>query len=158
MAEKQLLIESCDFSFSVKEDNELKESLRLSAGKNDTLIVKGIPSTICNFKNQNGRVYPTALMQKAIEAAKPKMNRRELNSQACEHPDQSLVTPTNVSHTIINAYIKNVEVEVDDKKVRHDVLFTDWLVLPTTPNKPIYLCELVVPSDKFNFNTIFLIT
>ena len=131
MAEKQLLIESCDFSFSVKEDNELKESLRLSAGKNDTLIVKGIPSTICNFKNQNGRVYPTALMQKAIEAAKPKMNRRELNSQACEHPDQSLVTPTNVSHTIINAYIKNVEVEVDDKKVRHDVLFTDWLVLPT---------------------------
>ena len=131
MAEKQLLIESCDFSFSVKEDNELKESLRLSAGKNDTLIVKGIPSTICNFKNQNGRVYPTALMQKAIEAAKPKMNRRELNSQACEHPDQSLVTPTNVSHTIINAYIKNVEVEVDGKKVRHDVLFTDWLVLPT---------------------------
>lgn len=131
MAEKQLLIESCDFSFSIKENNELKESLRLSAGKNDTLIVKGVPSTICNFKNQNGRVYPTALMQKAIEEAKPKMNRRELNSQACEHPDQSLVTPTNVSHTIINAYIKNVEVEVDGKKVRHDVLFTDWLVLPT---------------------------
>lgn len=131
MAEKQLLIESCDFSFSIKEDNELKESLRLSAGKNDTLIVKGVPSTICNFKNQNGRVYPTALMQKAIEEAKPKMNRRELNSQACEHPEQSLVTPTNVSHTIINAYIKNVEVEVDGKKIRCDVLFTDWLVLPT---------------------------
>lgn len=131
MAEKQLLIESCDFSFSIKEDNELKESLRLSAGKNDTLIVKGVPSTICNFKNQNGRVYPTALMQKAIEEAKPKMNRRELNSQACEHPEQSLVTPTNVSHTIINAYIKNVEVEVDGKKIRRDVLFTDWLVLPT---------------------------
>ena len=131
MAEKQLLIESCDFSFSIKESNELKESLRLSAGKNDTLIVKNVPSTICNYRNQNSRVYPTALMQKAIEEARPKMERRELNSQACEHPEQSLVTPTNVSHTIINAYIKNTEVEVDGKKERHDVLFTDWLVLPT---------------------------
>lgn len=131
MSKKQLLIESCDFSFSIKETNELKESLKLSAGKNDTLIVKNVPSTICNYRNQNSRVYPTALMQKAIKEARPKMERRELNSQAREHPESSLVTPINVSHTIINAYIKNVEVEVDGKKERYDVLFTDWLVLPT---------------------------
>ena len=82
MSEKQLLIESCDFSFSCNLSDEKKtaltESLKISAGKNDTLIVKNIPCTILNRRNQNGRVYPTALMQKAIEAARPKMQNREL--------------------------------------------------------------------------------
>ena len=67
MSEKQLLIESCDFSFSCNLSDEKKtaltESLKISAGKNGNLIVKSIPCTILDRRNANGRIYPTALMK-----------------------------------------------------------------------------------------------
>lgn len=138
MSEKQLLIESCDFSFSCNLSDEKKtaltESLKISAGKNDTLIVKNIPCTILNRRNQNGRIYPTALMQKAIEAARPKMQNRELICSGSEHPEMSYCPLEKGSHVVINAYIKNVDLEVDGEKGRYDVLFNDWLVLPTDPH------------------------
>ena len=138
MSEKQLLIESCDFSFSCNLSDEKKtaltESLKISAGKNDTLIVKNIPCTILNRRNQNGRVYPTALMQKAIEEARPKMQNRELICSGSEHPSLSYCPLEKGSHVVINAYIKNVDLEVDGEKGRYDVLFNDWLILPTDPH------------------------
>jgi len=133
MSKKQLLLESCDFSFtcnlSKEEKNTLTESLKISAGKNGNLIVKNIPCTILDRRNQNGRVYPTALMQKAIDEARPKMKAKMLLCSGSEHPENSFCEPRNVSHCVINAYIKNVEIEVEGKKERHNVLFNDWEIL-----------------------------
>ena len=133
MSKKQLLLESCDFSFtcnlSEEEKNTLTESLKISAGKNGNLIVKSIPCTILDRRNQNGRVYPTALMQKAIDEARPKMKAKMLLCSGSEHPENSFCEPRNVSHCVINAYIKNVEIEVEGKKERHNVLFNDWEIL-----------------------------
>lgn len=133
MSEKQLLLESCDFSFtcnlSEEEKNTLTESLKISAGKNGNLIVKSIPCTILDRRNQNGRIYPTALMQKAINEARPKMKAKMLLCSYSEHPQNSFPEPKDVSHCVINAYIKNVEIEVEGKKERHNVLFNDWEIL-----------------------------
>lgn len=133
MSKKQLLLESCDFSFtcnlSEEEKKSLTESLKISAGKNGNLIVKSIPCTILDRRNQNGRVYPTALMQKAIDEARPKMKAKMLLCSGSEHPENSFCEPKNVSHCVINAYIRNVEIEVDGKKERHNVLFNDWEIL-----------------------------
>ena len=134
MSEKQLLIESCDFSFSCNLSDEKKtaltESLKISAGKNGNLIVKSIPCTILDRRNANGRIYPTALMQKAIDEAKPKMRAKMLLCSGDEHPvDSTFPRPSSVSHCVINAYIKNVEIEVEGKKERHNVLFNDWEIL-----------------------------
>ena len=134
MSKKQLLLESCDFSFacnlSEEEKNTLTESLRISAGKNGNLIVKSIPCTILDRRNANGRIYPTALMQKAIDEAKPKMRAKMLLCSGDEHPvDSTFPRPSSVSHCVINAYIKNVEIEVEGKKERHNVLFNDWEIL-----------------------------
>jgi len=133
MSKKQLLLESCDFSFacnlSEEEKHTLTESLRISAGKNGNLIVKSIPCTILDRRNANGRIYPTALMQKAIDEAKPKMKAKMLLCSYSEHPQNSFPEPKDVSHCVINAYIKNVEIEVEGKKERHNVLFNDWEIL-----------------------------
>lgn len=133
MSKKQLLLESCDFSFtcnlSEEEKNTLTESLKISAGKNGNLIVKNIPCTILDRVNQNGRIYPTALMQKAIEEARPKMKAKTLLCSGSEHPQNSFPEPKEVSHCVINAYIKNVEIEVEGKREKHNVLFNDWEIL-----------------------------
>lgn len=133
---KQLLIESCEFVSKVRIPKELKESLELSKGKSGTLIVRNIPCTICNRRNLNGRIYSTQIIQAAIDEAKPLIESKQLLSQACEHPEGSFVSPTTASHVIIGAYVKpNVELMVDGKKERQDVLFMDWEVLNTQEGK-----------------------
>lgn len=133
---KQLLIESCEFVSKVRIPKELKESLELSKGKSGTLIVRNIPCTILNRRNLNGRIYTTEVVQAAIDEAKPLIETKQLLSQACEHPEGSYVSPTTASHVIIGAYIKpNVELIVEGKKERQDVLFMDWEVLNTQEGK-----------------------
>ena len=53
---KQLLIESCEIVSKVKLNKSLKESVKLSQGKNGTLIVRNIPCTILNKRNLKGRI------------------------------------------------------------------------------------------------------
>ena len=129
---KYLLIENCEFVSDVKISNDLKESLKLSAGKAGTLIVKNLPGTILNRENQNGRIYSTAVLAQAIREAKPLFETKQLLSQACEHPEGSFVSPTTASHVVTNAYIKkNVNVVVDGERGTYDMLFMDIEVLNT---------------------------
>lgn len=133
---KQLLIESSEFLTKVKLSKDLKESVKMSAGKAGTLIVKNIPCTILNRVNQNGRIYSTEVVQTALTEAREAFRTKQLLSQACEHPEGSFVAPTNASHVVINAYIKpNVEIVVEGKKGRFDVLFQDWEILNTVEGK-----------------------
>lgn len=132
---KQLLIET-GFISQIKMSNELKESLSLSAGKNNTLIVRNIPCTILNRKNLNGRIYSTQELQKAIKNAEHEIQTKQLLCQACEHPEGTFCVPTVASHVVTKAYIKpNVEVVVEGTKGRYDVLFMDWEVLNTEEGK-----------------------
>ena len=138
MSEKQLLIEACEFglicNLSNDEKNKLTESLKVSKRPNNCLLVKNVPATRLGVINQNHRVYPTALMQKAIEEAKPLMKNNMLVCSGDEHPtDTTYPRPGTISHIVTNAYIKNVLIENDGKKERQDVLFCDFLVLPTIP-------------------------
>ena len=133
---KYLLIENCEFISDVKISNDLKESLKLSAGKAGTLIVKNLPGTILNRENQNGRIYSTEVLAQAIREAKPLFETKQLLSQACEHPEGSFVSPTTASHVVTNAYIKkNVNVVVDGEQGRYDMLFLDIEVLNTDEGK-----------------------
>ena len=133
---KQLLIESCEFVSKIKIPKKLKESVKLSNGKTGTLIVRNIPVTILNRENQNGRIYGTDVVQAAINEAQPLIESKQLLSQACEHPEGSYVSPTTASHVVIGAYIKNgINVTVDGKRGKYDVLFNDWEVLNTQEGK-----------------------
>ena len=133
---KYLLIENCEVISDVRISNDLKESLKLSAGKNGTLIVKNLPGTILNRENQNGRVYSTEVLAQAIREAKTLFETKQLLSQADEHPEGSFVAPTHASHVVTNAYIKkNVNVTVDGEPGTFDMLFMDIEVLNTDEGK-----------------------
>ena len=133
---KYLLIENCEFISDIKVSNDLKESLKLSAGKAGTLVVKNLPGTILNRENQNGRIYSTEVLAQAIREAKPLFETKQLLSQACEHPEGSFVSPTTASHVVTNAYIKkNVRVVVDGEPGNFDMLFMDIEVLNTDEGK-----------------------
>lgn len=135
---RELLIESSEFTSRIKLNKSLKESLVMQSGKNGTLIVKNIPVTILDRENLNGRIYSTETMRQAIEEAKQAMLEKQTLGQANEHPESSFVAPTDASHVIINAYIKeNINIVVDGKRERHNVLFTDWEVLNTTHGKDL---------------------
>ena len=133
---KYLLIENCEVISDIKISQDLKESLKLSAGKNGTLIVRNLPGTILNRENQNGRIYSTQVLMQAIKEAKPLFETKQLLSQACEHPEGSFVSPTTASHVVTNAYVKqNVRVTVDGETGNYDMLFMDIEVLNTEEGK-----------------------
>lgn len=134
---KQLLIESCEF-FTQVNKADLKESVKLSQGENNTLIVKNIPCTILDRENQNGRIYSTDLMRASIKQAEPLFKARRTFSQADEHPEGSFVAPSHSSHCVINSYIKeNVEMIVEGEKTTKNVLFQDWLIFNTREGKDL---------------------
>lgn len=135
---KQLLIENCEIPFSrvlpIEEKNKLEESLKISKKANDCLLVKDVVCTILDRKNQNGRTYTTKIMQQAIDEARPQMAAKMLVCSGNEHPvETSSVEPKYISHYISDARIRNVELIVEGKKERHNVLFCDFYVLPTDP-------------------------
>lgn len=133
---KQLLIENSEFITKIVLDKSLKESMTVEKGSNNTLIVKGVICTLLNRKNQNGRIYSTEEMQKAIKEAEHAMATKQLLCQADEHPEGSFVAPTHASHVITKAYIKpNQKVFVEGEDGVFDVLYMDIEVLNTTEGR-----------------------
>lgn len=133
---KTLFIENSPFLTRLVISDELKESIQVKQGKNNTLIVKNIPGTILNRTNQNGRIYSTAEIQKAIDAARPQIETKQLLCSCDEHPEGSFVSPSHAAFVIIGAYIKkNVKLEVEGEKGTFDVLFCDIEVLNTSEGK-----------------------
>ena len=133
---KTLFIENSPFLTRLVVSDELKESISIKQGKNNTLIVKNIPGTILNRTNQNGRIYSTAEIQRAIDAARPQIETKQLLCSCDEHPEGSFVSPSHAAFVIIGAYIKkNVKLEVEGEKGTYDVLFCDIEVLNTSEGK-----------------------
>jgi hypothetical protein len=93
----KLLTEWCPISYSKEMINE---SRQLNNGK---IILRG-PIQKANTLNQNGRIYPRAVLEREI------MNYQKLIQEnramgECDHPDSSVVELKNVSHVVKEARI-----------------------------------------------------
>ena len=79
----------------------ISESKKMHGGK---IILKG-PIQKSNTLNQNGRIYPRAILEREI------MNYQKLIQEnramgECDHPDSSVVELKNVSHVVKEAYMQ----------------------------------------------------
>ena len=121
---KKLFIEKSGFVLTVSKKS-LTESVRLLEDNGGAMIVRGVPATILDEKNLNGRIYSFQEMSKAVAECKQNgiFESRMLTCTADDHPETSFVRPIDASHVVIDSYIK----ESNGKKV----LFNDWLVLDT---------------------------
>ena len=89
---KQLLVDWIPFVVSKE---QLKESLQENGGK---LVVTGVLQT-ADAKNQNGRVYPRAILEREAERYMDIVKERRAHGEL-DHPDRSIVELKNVSHII----------------------------------------------------------
>jgi hypothetical protein len=128
MDKKTLFIERVGFSFNIN-SKSLTEAVAKIDKESGSFIVKGVPATILDQKNYNGRIYSQNEMKRAIADCKSKgfFEQKMLTCSADDHPETSFVKPVNASHVVIDAYIK----EQGGKKI----LFNDWLILNTENGK-----------------------
>ena len=103
--DKSLLIESSGLCFNIEPTSV--HGIQEEKFKTGLLRLIGVPATIVDAKNGNGRTYSTKVIEKALGALKESHIR--------------------VSNVVTNAYLK----ETDGKK--H--LLNDWLVLNTDNGK-----------------------
>lgn len=78
----------------------IKESRDLNDGK---VIMKGILQK-SETVNQNGRIYPRALLEREIRNYQKFIQESRALGE-CDHPDSSVVELKNVSHIIREAYL-----------------------------------------------------
>lgn len=123
-----LLIEDSGLTCRVK---DIPPSIVLEVNKTGMMILKGVPATVLDEKNGNGRTYSKNVLEHSINKLRHNgafKNKRMLCS-ADDHPkDSSHVSPIQSSHVILDAYIKK-----NDKG--KDILMNDWLVLNTANGK-----------------------
>ena len=101
--EKTLLIEASGMSFRCE---AVPAAVRESTDKTGMMILKGVPATILDKENGNGRRYTRQEMQRAIRKARESglFENRRLLCTAHDHPEESFPAPINASHVITNAY------------------------------------------------------
>ena len=80
----------------------------LTEGKtNPTMKIKGIFGR-CNEKNNNGRIYPTAVLEGQLRKVQPMINERRLCGEL-DHPQNDTVKLSNASHLITKLEMKGDE-------------------------------------------------
>ena len=80
----------------------------LSEGKNsDTMRIKGVFGR-CNEKNNNGRIYPTAVLESQLKKVQPLISERRLCGEL-DHPQNDTVKLSNASHLITKLEMKGNE-------------------------------------------------
>ena len=80
----------------------------LTEGKtNPTMKIKGIFGR-CNEKNNNGRIYPTAVLEGQLSKVQPMINERRLCGEL-DHPQNDTVKLSNASHLITKLEMKGDE-------------------------------------------------
>jgi hypothetical protein len=90
---RNLLVDYIPFELSAE---QITESLKENNGK---LIVKGVLQR-ANAKNQNGRVYPTNILQREAKNYTENFISQKRALGELDHPDSSVVNLQNVSHNI----------------------------------------------------------
>lgn len=122
MSEPQLLIEDSGFLFKAA----TLHITEATGGKGE-FIVKGVPATVLDTENNNGRIYSTGMMRETLANAKQTglFEDRRLLCSSDGHPSTTHVEPIKASHVVTDAYIRR------DQETGKNMLFCDWLVLGT---------------------------
>src|SRR5215208_4759642 len=104
---KLLLIENSGLTFQC---DSVPSNIKESTDKTGMMILKGVPATILDRENGNGRRYMTQEMRRAIRKAREAglFENRSLLCIADDHPEESFPAPINSSHIVIDAYTKQV--------------------------------------------------
>ena len=77
----------------------------LSEGKaNGPMKIRGVFGR-CNEKNNNGRIYPTAVLESQLSKVQPLINERRLCGEL-DHPQNDTVKLSNASHLITKLDMK----------------------------------------------------
>lgn len=80
----------------------------LTEGKsNDTMKIKGVFGR-CNEKNNNGRIYPTNVLEGQLQKVQPLIEERRLCGEL-DHPQNDTVKLSNASHLITKLEMKGNE-------------------------------------------------
>lgn len=80
----------------------------LTEGKNsDTMKIKGVFGR-CNEKNNNGRIYPTSVLEGQLQKVQPLISERRLCGEL-DHPQNDTVKLSNASHLITKLEMKGDE-------------------------------------------------
>jgi hypothetical protein len=124
--DRVLLIEASGLSFCI---GDIPSVVKEAADKTGLMILKGVPATVLDVKNGNGRTYSEKEMRKSIAKLRKEnaFSNRRMHCSADDHPKDSYVQPIKASHIVTDAYVKRV----DGKSY----LMNDWLVLNTDSGK-----------------------
>ena len=91
---KKLLVDYIPFEVAPEQINEAMSS-------NGKLIVKGVLQR-AEAKNQNGRVYPSELLQREAKKYTSNFIKEKRALGELDHPDSSVVNLNNVSHNVLS--------------------------------------------------------
>jgi hypothetical protein len=91
------------------QDTFIIENLQvLNEGKtSDKMKIRGVFGR-CNEKNNNGRIYPTAVLESQLAKVQPLINERRLCGEL-DHPQNDTVKLSNASHLITKLDMKGNE-------------------------------------------------
>ena len=125
--DKTLFIEASGLSFCV---SNIPITVQEAAFKTGLMMLKGVPATVLDVKNGNGRTYSEKEIRKSLAKLKKEnaFSNRRMHCAADDHPKDSYVQPIKASHIVTDAYIKKGQ---DGK----NYLMNDWLVLNTDNGK-----------------------
>jgi hypothetical protein len=97
MNDRKLLTEWLAFDYSPE---TIKESRAMNNGK---IVMRGILQK-ADTLNQNGRIYPKAILEREVRNYQKFIKERRALGE-CDHPDSSVVELKNASHIIREAYM-----------------------------------------------------
>ncbi len=91
--DKKLIVDFIPFEITPR---MISESIKTNNGR---LIVSGVLQRV-NSKNQNGRIYPRAILEREVQKYYPLIKERRALGEL-DHPESTVVNLSNVSHLII---------------------------------------------------------
>src|SRR6516164_9465222 len=107
--DKTLFIESSGLCFNV--ESASVHAIQEEKFKTGLLRLIGVPATIVDSKNGNGRTYSKKVIEKALGVLKKNkaFENKKMLCAADDHPKESYVPPIRASHVVTNAYLKEIE-------------------------------------------------
>src|SRR3954451_2912461 len=105
--DRVLLIENSGLTFRC---DSVPSAIKESTDKTRMMILNGVPATILDKENGNGRRYTKREIQRSIRRARNAglFEQKRLLCTADDHLEESFPAPINSSHAIIDAYPKTV--------------------------------------------------
>ena len=106
-----------------------EESILVEKKGNETKLV--LPATVLDVKNLNNRVYPTTVMEKAVNSKelKERMAKGYLIGSADDHPATPYVPPIRGSHLVIDAWVERIN--------GASYLMNEWRILETANGREL---------------------